>query len=334
MTQRIVFVVLLLVSALVNAEPAFHRLHNQYLTLELTPSLGGRITHFSLPGEDNVLNVVEKNLRAEEPPVGLEYGHFDVRGHIVWLAPQSAWWRRQDLNPERRDRGYIWPPDPYIALAKNHLLEASAARIELKGQESSISGMRIDKLVRLVEEGRAVEQVISAHNVLKKTNPWGLWFNTRVPLHSRIFVPVDESSHVRKKQISPKSAGRVNFEIQDNIMSIDWDEPAKGAGMVRGKFFIQRPAAGWIAAVTDKQVFFIEFPLHAEESIHPEHAQVELYVEEKENGDGIIELERHTPYVQINAGDAIQASERWRVLPRPVGKSAVESVRQLQSQWE
>jgi hypothetical protein len=68
-------------------------------------------------------------------------------------------------------------------------------------------------------------------------------------------------------------------------------------------------------------LFIIEFDLQPRWAIHPDHGQVELYLDSNPDS-GLLELEVHSPYRTLAPGDRLAARERWRAWPSPAATAA------------
>lgn len=285
--------------------------------MEITPALGGRVLSFSLKGRENLLKVGEAVTSIPDPKVSAEVNSIDYFGHIVWVGPQNDWWTQQGVNSERFNAKATWPPDPYLILAGNKIVERSPGGVVLKGVESPVSGLQLRKMFSLLNgKPGTVELGVEAINVSGKTVSWDIWFNTRVQPLTRVYVPVASNKDVRVVSSTNETTGPVEYSLTDGLLTFDLTAlPGKITGR-KGKIFIQ-PSAGWMAGFAGGQVFIIEFPLQPREAIHHEQGQVELYLNyQPENlKDSLIEMEVHAPYRTLRPGESMQAAELWTVLP-------------------
>src|SRR5690606_7362995 len=143
-----------------------------------------------------------------------------------------------------------------------------------------------------------------------------LWFNTRLPAASRVFVPVAGPEDARLRADGDDFfAGPVAW-WEDGLYSLQAEPPPQGKGGRRGKVFI-RPSAGWLAGFNAGQLLLIRFDLQPDASIHPEHGQVEVYQQwhHDDPGAGLLELEVHAPLGRLAPGESMRAAETWTVLP-------------------
>src|SRR5690606_2333545 len=193
MRQWIVAAALLaLAGASAAAEPVSPlrvRLPSPTLGAEGSPRPGGRMLHLSLPGGPNLLLAGEAVDRAPDPEVDARGENIPYFGHEVWVGPQSQWWTAQTLNPARAKAAAVWPPDPWLAHAGARLLEQADTRLVLEGAASPVSGVQMQQAFNLAADRAALEHVVEMRNIRTEMVPRDIWFNSRVPPHTRVYVP-------------------------------------------------------------------------------------------------------------------------------------------------
>lgn len=292
------------------------RLENGTVALEATPQLGGRGLRFSLQGRDNLLKVGAEVATRPDPEVSATAGDIGYLGHDVWLGPQSQWWTRQHANPARREAKANWPPDPYLAFATTRIVERSSERLVLEGVPSPVSGVQLRKTFALrSDRSDTVEVHVQARNIRDTPVAWDLWFNTRVPPSTRVYVPVASGQDVRVESPAEPSIGVLSHRVQDGLFSLDRSPLPDGMIARRGKVFLQ-PSAGWMAGFAGDQLFIIRFTHQDRSRIHPEQGQVELYLNDAAEADeGLLEMEVHAPYRTLQPGETMEAMELWTALP-------------------
>lgn len=304
-------------TALATEAPQTLALDNGTVRLEATPAFGGRVLSWHLVGEPNVLKVGQDAIRDHpHPDWSASAGDIPYLGHDVWVGPQSQWWLHQDQNPARRKAAANWPPDPYLSLAPSRVTSQGPIQFTLEGASSPVTGVRLRKQVRLSEESPdTVILQAQAQNIRDSAVAWDLWFNTRVAASTRVFVPVASSQNDIDLQastdpgtVAPRHAWEQGMFSLSAARS---DSPA----IQRGKYRLQ-PSAGWMAGFAGHQVFLIRFEHQPRERIHAEQGQVELYLDavSRSPAEGLLEMEVHAPYRQLQAGEQMQASERWTLL--------------------
>lgn len=287
------------------------------MSMEITPGLGGRVLSFSLKGRDNLLKVGEPVVSIPDPEVSADADNIGYFGHIVWAGPQKDWWARQNINPERLKAKATWPPDPYLVFAENRVVERAPGMLRLEGVKSPISGLRVYKSFSLVDrKPGTVALDAEAVNVSGENVSWDLWFNTRVQPMTRVYVPVSSGKDVRSVSLGDETAGPVEYSVSDGLFSLRQVPLPPGGSGREGKVFIQ-PSAGWMAGFAAGQAFIIEFPLQPRKAIHPEHGQVEIYLNYRADKpeDSLIEMEVHAPYRTLEPGQSMRAGEQWTALP-------------------
>ncbi len=294
-------------------------LDNGTVRATVTDAIGGRLLSFALRGEPNflLLDAAAGDPAAPPDAAGDNVPYF---GHEVWVGPQSAWWVHQDANPARAAARAVWPPDPWLTLSRYDTDTAAetggADAVALRGPASPVSGVALRKRYALVAgQPNALRLDARATNVRATAVAWDLWFNTRVPADTHVYVPVAHAGDVRAV---PAQAGRPapRYRLDAGILALQVPPQDPAHGAPKGKLFVQ-PADGWIAAFRGGQVLVIRFAHQPRAAIHPEQGQVELYQEADavRPGAGVLELEVHAPYRRLAPGAAMDAHELWTLLP-------------------
>jgi hypothetical protein len=292
------------------------RLQGTQLRLDVSPRLGGRVLHFSLPGAPNLLRTGEALHAQPHPKVEADGANIGYMGHEVWVGPQSAWWQDQTLNPARRSAAAQWPPDPWLAHAPAKVVEREAERLVLQGAASPVSGVQLTQSFAIApDRPDTAELAVEMRNIRRRPVSHDIWFNTRVAPETRIYVPVAaDGSGVRVRSDAGDGFDGLVSSVADGLFSLELLPPGEGLQGRRGKVFIQ-PRAGWIAGFAAGQAFLIHFEQQALERIHPEHGQVELYLAWRpdDRDTGVLELEVHAPYLTLAPGESTSAREWWVV---------------------
>jgi hypothetical protein len=303
-------------AAAADAVPSRVRLESPKLLIEVSPRLGGRMLHLSLPGEPNLLRTGEAVETQPDPRVEAAGPNIPYLGHEVWVGPQAAWWTDQTLNPARRKAAAQWPPDPWLAHAPAQVLANEGNRLALRGADSPVSGVQLTRTFSIApDRSDTAELAVEMRNIRKKPVAHDIWFNSRVPPETRVFVPVArDGSGVRVRSDTGEGFDGLVSSSADGLFTLELQPPAEGLQGRRGKVFIQ-PRAGWIAGFGAGQAFLIHFELQPLQRIHPDQGQVELYLawQPGQADTGVMELEVHSPYVTLAPGDAATASEWWVV---------------------
>lgn len=286
-----------------------HRFDNGVVQARISEVAGGRLLSFALAGKPNFLLIDESAGNPDAPP-DAHSGYIRYQGHEVWIGPQREWWVHQDLNPARAAAKATWPPDPWLSLAKYTLVDKQGDQIALDSPASPVSGVQLRKRYALVAD-RPDSLRLEAEATNRSGKPAGrdIWFNTRVPAHTRAYVPVASKDDMR---IEP--AGALQTTLEDGLLSLDL--PAPGQDARKGKLFVQ-PSHGWVAAFRDGQALVIRFAHQPRAAIHPAQGQVELYQDANPAAPdkGMLEIEVHASYVELAPGQTMKAAELWTILP-------------------
>ncbi|HEY8941711.1 MAG TPA: DUF4380 domain-containing protein [Cellvibrio sp.] len=291
-------------------------LDNGTVAVEITPDIGGRLLSAHLSGQPNFLKTGAAVITEPNPLVTPEANNIGYFGHEIWVGPQSQWWTQQLLNDERRARKAIWPPDPFLILAKNKTVEKTAQQVILHSPNSPISGVAIKKTYTLVNgKSNQIQLDVEATNIRDTSVAWDIWFNTRVPHSAYVYVPVAHENDARIEHFSDATYDGLTHNFSDGIFALENSNSAQKQGR-KGKIFIQ-PSQGWMAAFRASQLFIIQFNLQPKDAIHPEQGQIELYQEflNAEPAEGLLELEVHAPYKTLPPGVSMSATETWTLLP-------------------
>lgn len=294
-------------------EPSFVHLEDQNISASFTPSFGGRLTHFSVPGYESVVKF-DHVLAANKPmpETSIRSGEPSYLGHSVWLSPQSEWWNQQDVNPKQR--GQKWPPDPFLTLqpTEPHITDRS---VVLSGYASPVSGVKITQSFELQKEG-CLRVGAHAQNIRDTSVEWGIWFNTRVEPQAKILAPIPSSDFVRIGKNFSSDYIAAEFSYGDGVAFVDADITRAGVKGRRGKILMD-PSAGWMAAMVKGQLFVVGFDLLSKADIHPDQGQVEFYFDQiiANMADGFIEMETHAALKKLNAGEDMEAVQYWTVRP-------------------
>lgn len=308
---------MLLFSALsVQASVTRLPLSNGTVAIEITPDIGGRVLSVNLVDKPNFLHIGAAVESEPNPTVTPESNNIAYFGHETWVGPQSQWWVHQLVNPQRVAAKAVWPPDPFLILAKNSVQEKNARQVILQSPNSPVSGVTMQKTFSLVEDKpNQIRLDVTAQNIRDSKITWDIWFNTRVPYTTTVYVPVASMSDVRVEHFTDATYGPLAHNFSEGVFALENFSPSTHQGR-KGKVFIQ-PAQGWMAAFRDQQLLIIQFALQPKSAIHPEQGQIELYQEflNESPEEGLLELEVHAPYKTLKPHESMSATEIWTLLP-------------------
>lgn len=303
-------------SLAVQADVARIPLNNGTVALEITPDIGGRVLSANLVGQPNFLRIGAAVVSDPHPSVTPESNNISYFGHETWVGPQSQWWLHQLLNGERREAKSVWPPDPFLILAKNTVQEKNMQKIVLQSPNSPVSGLVMQKTFSLVDaKPNQIRLDVNVQNIRDSNIAWDIWFNSRVPHITHVYVPVASMDDVRIEHFTDATYGPLEHSYHNGIFALKNHSPTTHQGR-KGKVFIQ-PKQGWMAAFNDHQLLIIQFKLQPKRAIHPEQGQIELYQEFLNSSldEGLLELEVHAPYKMLKPRESMSATETWTILP-------------------
>ncbi len=300
------------------AHQKIERLHlgNGKVSAEITPDIGGRLLSFSLKGNPNFLRVGDEVETTPQPDVNPQADNVAYLGHEIWVGPQSEWWIHQQLNTKRAEAKADWPPDPYLILPRNKVLEKGKGKIVLQSPESPITGVQLTKTYELVPgKKNALALMVSAKNIRTDNIAWDIWFNTRTHANTQVYVPVSVAADIRAKSYEFPMAAPLAYSLKDGIFSLDMVPPPEGKKFRNGKIMIQ-PSQGWMAGFQGEQLFIVKFALQPLSAIHPDQGQIELYsaYDPTNLADGLLEMEVHAAYTKLAPEQTMNAREVWTIL--------------------
>lgn len=304
-------------------------LSNACATVGLSPRLAGRIMLYRQADGPNVLLSDPDHWGAQPegvPEVTLEAEFRPFNGHIVWLGPQEAWWTQQQLNEERRKRGPIWPPDPYLLYSPFRVVTQRLDVVQLEGPVSPVSGMRLLKELRLEADGGLVVTV-SATNMRQAPVSWGLWSNTRLPGRARCYVPVEGTSSLRIEWQSGDPTGQrmLEHDIVGGCFTFRSDVPLEAGISLREATACVAPQRGVMAGFHSGQVLLKHVPLFPATELYPSQSSIEIHQRvAPDEADCLLELGNHGAYRTLQPGERLTLTERWSLHDYP-GPDSVEA---------
>lgn len=299
-------------------------LRSSAIEVLVTPDAGGRVLSSALIGHQNFLKLGPAVSRPDLIKVNEQSSFVPFFGHETWFGPQSEWWLHQLINPKRRALKAAWPPDPFSVLLRNNIIHQSDKKIVMKSQVSPVTGLLVEKTFELVADNpNQLDLLVKAKNSRDTDVSWDIWFNTRSFSQTRIYAPFDSTTQVRTMAWPSAESAPVNYEIDENLLSLKLENPPKGKSKLMGKILFQ-PSEGWFAAFNKKQLLIVQFPYLPIEDVHPEQGQLEFYLEYNPANDqmSILEMEVHSAYKKLKPGEEMQARERWTLIEYSGDESA------------
>ncbi len=308
------------------------RLKNGPAEILVLPSAGGRIVSLTYKGLENILKSDPElweqadSMKSEIAP---DAGFKAFNGHINWVGPQSEWWTKQNLNPERQRQAPRWPPDPWLVFGSYEILEKSDSSIVLEGPGSPVSQVKFIKSYSIDRKGRVFLET-EMKNISDKPMSWDIWFNTRFDPQARAFVYQGEKSSPLVEDYPEDKPLGVPFNFAWDYFYFEPRVPETMDTIFTSKAFLY-PEIPSVFLFNEGTCLEIQVEQHEKDSIHPEQALIEIYLQsKKEAGEGLLELEYHSPYFTLKPGESKSAWERWILRPYTGENSTEDHLRFLE----
>ena len=294
-------------------------LENEFIKAGFLPDVGGRMVFLAPVGEANFL-LSDSTLWNESPTERIEpkaSSPFKAyNGVVTWLGPQSDWWTRQDILPDKKARADLWPPDPFLIYSNFKVVKHTATLLEMQGPESPVSGVQLFKRFELVEN--TIKMEVVAENIRDEELAWDLWSNARFPATTIFRVPVGNENDVRIKALENDRTDTMRYQFRKGYFTFLTEYPSNSKQQRISKAFIY-PAFGQILVINQMWNLTIQFDRVDKEKIHPEQALVEVYnCLSKDGRSDILELEHHSAYQVLQPGESMRLAEVWTIKKEPI----------------
>lgn len=281
--------------------------------LSIMENAGGRIVELSVNGGENILKSDRSLWEKDVPtPSSFNLDFTGYNGHEVWIGPQSEWWKHQNLNEEKAKSTLFWPPDPYISYGRFRIVKTTDNSISLTGEDSPISGLRMEKTYTILDNGK-VKIEVKATNIRKEPVSWDLWMLTRTDGNNMTFVPVSSGVDIKVSEPTHDYEGAAPFKMSRGYFTFLTSERDTRYEACTAKAFIT-PSRPFIASLAGKNLLVIRFEHHDPKTIHAEQAEVEIYNYASGDTTCMMELEYHAPYKTLAPGESMSTSEEWEVM--------------------
>lgn len=308
-------------------------LKNKNIEVGILSKAGGRVVYLIKDNAPNYLKSDEKYWKDidQHIPKISEYADFiPFNGHITWVGPQKEWWIHQDLNKQNKFMKAEWPPDPYLIYGENKILELSNNHIKLEGIESPVSGVKINKEIKIDSTGR-VFLTSTIINTSAKNVSWDIWMLTRVDAFTNVYVPMENDGLIELVKKADSTTQTTNYKIIDNFLTLTPSIPQLPIKEEVQEFHIQ-PSLGYIFSFRNNQMLVIKFNMLDKSKIHPFHGQVELYsYVTTNNKENLLELEVHSEYVTLQPDESFSFTEEWGLIDYKGKNSPSEHIEFIRS---
>lgn len=270
------------------------RLENDSAVAEISPETG-RITAWRLKKGENLLwNNHTGNLSHQSAPGWKNYG-----GDKVWLVPQ-----KQRYNAFGNDA-----PDPVIDGQPWQVAEHTPYSVVLKSGRSDALHCMVTRTIVLDRSKPELTVTARAERFAPSPLPVELWTVTqaRRPEYGLLgldsdFYPGDRRWRLMRKSGTPVQVGEFGDLLEVRFGQKGWEKISSWGRLV--------------AAVYPGVIFLQEFDAPPE-GCFPERCTAQIFV-----GEEYLELESHSALCHLKAGEAIESTIRWRLVPRPAERNA------------
>jgi hypothetical protein len=303
-------------------------LHNELITVEVVPKIGGRIIQFKLG--DYGFFWVNQELAGIDPPVsglGPNDSWLNYGGDKLWIAPQG--WEN--------DQQWPGPPDavldggPYSA--KTSQKDGKIISIELASAKDDRSGVQLSRTVKIEKHNTRVSFRAKMTNIDSSPRRWGIWSHTQLDAgnrHGEGYNP----DYWGYCPLNPKSLFLKGYDVlfglvRNSSYIPDYDKGLMQVHYLRrvGKIGLDSDA-GWIATVdaTDGYVFIQRFNYEPDKP-YPDNSSVEFWMnglgefvawgkvnkmpENPKENPYIFESEMIAPFESLEPGQSCSFEYEW-----------------------
>ena len=254
----------------------------------IVPSVSGRITHYSLNGE----NVIYEEPGSGGKTLASTPGGFDIGGYQC------------DLGPEMRGLA----PHLTLWLGPCAWKTPQPTIVTLQSDPDPTLGLQMEKEIVLDPDSGELGLQQRVKNVSSGETTCSLWDRTRCKGGGFVFLPLTRKSHFKEGWSIRNAEGKYvsgssqisdpRIKVLDHVLIVE----AKGPDLHIGS----ESDAGWIAYTVGRVLFVKYFPV-SPKTIYPDGGNcVEFYC-----GDKFIELGPLSPETKLKPGEVASLPEKW-----------------------
>lgn len=304
------------------------RLRNEFVQLDVTPQLGGRILGYQLGSHSFLWS--NPQLQGQLPPASRlapDGGWLNWGGDKLWPAPQG--WANAGQWPG--------PPDPVLdgspQVAKVLAGEGTSAGIQVTSPPDPKTGIQFSRVIRLAPGSSRVRVTATMTNISNRDVQWGIWTVTQLDAGNpdgpgwnpdwNTYMPSNANSHF-SRGFQVLYGGESNPEIQPFAIpcvfklhymwivgKVGLDSPAGWLANVDGStgyLFVQRFTPDLTATYPDGSS--VEVWTNGVGTIHAWGRTVRMQADPASN-PYIVESELLGPLVQLIPGEHSSFSYDW-----------------------
>jgi len=273
----------------------------------IVPSVGGRIVHFSLQGE----NILFENSATEGRTMA------DSQEEL-WIGGYQC-----DVGPESRHL----PPHLELLQGQNDYKFSGDFALHVSSRPDLNLGIVLEKDFVLAPDTGELGIVQRLRNISSRPVSYALRDKTLCKGGGFVFFPLNKKSRFK--------AGWSQSRMADGKQSYDGEHPnSPQARLLDGVLVIQAvgevtkigadSASGWIGYARDKQLFVKYFPVTPHGLYSDGGNTVEVYFDQR-----AVELSPLSPETKVPPGQAFDFPEKWALLALPRAITTWEEARAL-----
>ena len=282
-------------------------IRGQGIVAGILPDAGGRLVLLRTEKGKNWLDSNPAAWGALHPQPALESPFsYSLFGAVVWAGPQSAFWTDQDLDPGRKARKAIWPPDPFNEWGRASVQKKSETEVLLRVPASPVTGLQMTKIYRISKTGELTLEII-ATNTRPRLVRWDLWPDIHVDPHATVYVPLAPDRPLRVE--FPSGDKKEGAIARDGAQVISPGVSAGGKEWSTKAFI--HTSQQKATCVRDGKSLVLEGSLTDANRVHPEQAAVEIY---RLGGDQPrLEVEMHSAYCSLQPDESLSFTLTFRL---------------------
>ena len=263
-------------------------LHGGDCRAVVVPTVGGRITHYSLNGE----NVIYEEPGSGGKTLASTPAGFDVGGYQCDLGPES--------------RGL--PPHLALWLGSYTWKTPRPSVVTLQSELDPGLGLQMEKDIVLDPDSGELGLQQRVKNVSGPETSCALWDRTRCKSGGYVFLPLTKKNHFKEgwsirtaegKYVSGTSkTADPRLSVIDHVLIVEAKGPALRIG--------SESDAGWIAYTVGRVLFVKYFPVVPKASYPDGGNCVEVFCDEK-----FVEFGPLSPEAKLKSGESASLPEKW-----------------------
>ena len=199
-------------------------------------------------------------------------------GSTLWLSPQNLW---------------RWPP-PSVLDRQPYQLIAKSDSLFIKSSVDNRFGVSFSKSFLPSLKDTSLQITYSIHNRTDSVVTYALWEVTRMQKDSEVMFTLEEQNSLRsiKESFWDQDSNRVKVSVSPT-------------DILTNKMFAN--GKGWLIYQKDSLALIKTFPDLSLDQLPPNHNEIEIYKDDT----AYLEVEQHSPYVQLDPKETYQWQVKW-----------------------